>query len=112
MTKCWRASALVHTRHGAGQEGSFYFVYVYIMLIGIFVLFVLSLIMQFLSTCSIYGFSSSRGIELKTNELGKVWTNIQHKKAHAEEETKKMDQDLASKLKERSRKVDEVRRLQ
>ena len=49
-----------------------------------------------------------RGIELKNNEFGKVWTNIQQKKAHADDDTKKMDQDLASKLKERSRKVDEV----
>ena len=53
-------------------------------------------------------FSSFRGIELKNNEFGKVWTNIQQRKAHAEDDTNKMDQDLASKLKERSRKVEEV----
>ena len=52
-------------------------------------------------------FAQKKGIELKNNEFGKVWTNIQQKKAHTDEDTKKMDQDLASKLKERSRKVDE-----
>ncbi|XP_028415381.1 uncharacterized protein LOC114538402 isoform X2 [Dendronephthya gigantea] len=52
-------------------------------------------------------FVQKRGIELKNNELGKVWTNMQHKKAHAEDDKKNMDLDLATKLKERSQKVDE-----
>ncbi|CAB3992615.1 Hypothetical predicted protein [Paramuricea clavata] len=52
-------------------------------------------------------FAHKKGIELKNNEFGKVWTNIQQKKAHAEDDTNKMDQELANKLKERSRKVDE-----
>lgn len=33
---------------------------------------------------------------------------MQHKKAHAEDDKKNMDLDLATKLKERSQKVDEV----
>ena len=47
------------------------------------------------------------GAQLKSNEYGKVWTSIQNKKS-ADDSSSKMDQDLASKLKERSKKVDEV----
>ncbi|XP_046851736.1 uncharacterized protein LOC124445068 isoform X2 [Xenia sp. Carnegie-2017] len=51
-------------------------------------------------------FAQKRGIELKNNELDKVWRNMQNKKANDDDNTKKMDKDLANKLKERSLKVE------
>lgn len=52
-------------------------------------------------------FTQKSGVQLKNNEYGKVWTSIQNKKSHEDNSKNNMDQDLATKLKERSKKVDE-----